>query len=351
MEISQMTVNRTPESIRAAATAYRAAHPRARARNVADGIGVSEAELLASRIGQPEETVIRLRPEFPELLMEIESLGPVMALTRNHACVHEKTGVYRKGHMMSEAAMGLFTDENIDLRIFFRAWSMGFFVLDGPRMSFQFFDRDGMAVHKIYAVDDTDTEAIRRLADDYMATDQYPEQYVEAVEPPGEQPLSQIDVDGFVDAWYALEDTHDFYPLLRKYGISRRQAMDVATVDLARKVERTAYRDILQKAADKNLDIMVFVGSRGCVQIHTGPVKRLVAVGPWYNVLDPGFNLHLSEEAVAECFVVTKPTTDGPVTALEVYDAEGELIVQFFGKRKPGIPELEEWREVLVGLV
>src|SRR5690625_5981260 len=90
---------------------------------------------------------------------------------------------------------------------------------------------------------------------------------------------------------------------------------------------------------------MVFVVNDGCVQIHSGPVKRLKTVGEWYNILDPGFNLHLKEEAVAECFVVVKPTSDGPVTAHEVFDAEGELILQFFGKRKPGIPELKERSE------
>ena len=45
-----------------------------------------------------------------------------------------------------------------------------------------------------------------------------------------------------------------------------------------------------------------------------------------------------------------KPTKDGIVTGLEVYDAQGELIVYFFGKRKPGIPELESWREIIKNL-
>lgn len=83
------------------------------------------------------------------------------------------------------------------------------------------------------------------------------------------------------------------------------------------------------------------------MQIRTGPVHRLVGTGPWYNVLDTGFNLHLKETAIAEAYVVTKPTEDGPVTSLEVLDADGMLIVQFFGKRKPGTPELADWRALL----
>jgi len=33
-----------------------------------------------------------------------------------------------------------------------------------------------------------------------------------------------------------------------------------------------------------------------------------------------------------------------------LYDAHGTQIVQLFGKRKPGIPELEAWRALAVGL-
>src|SRR3546814_12674607 len=61
---------------------------------------------------------------------------------------------------------------------------------------------------------------------------------------------------------------------------------------------------------------------------HTGPVTTLKQVGPWFNVLDPGFNLHLRDGDITEAWVVRKPTRDGLVTALEVYDAEGRQIAQ-----------------------
>jgi putative hemin transport protein len=89
---------------------------------------------------------------------------------------------------------------------------------------------------------------------------------------------------------------------------------------------------------------MVFVGNHGCIQIHTGPVKTLRAMGPWFNVLDPGFNLHLREDRIVSAWVVRKPTSDGVVTSLELFDAEDELIATLFGKRKPGEAERGEWR-------
>ncbi len=92
---------------------------------------------------------------------------------------------------------------------------------------------------------------------------------------------------------------------------------------------------------------MVFVGNAGMIQIHSGPVKKIAVMGPWLNVLDEGFNLHLRTDHVASAWVVGKPTSDGLVTSLELFDAKGETIAMLFGERKPGQPELLTWRALV----
>ena len=123
-------------------------------------------------------------------------------------------------------------------------------------------------------------------------------------------------------------------------------------VDLtfAKKINNDKVVTLLEEASAREIPIMVFVGNRGNIQIHTGNVKKIMWHGPWINVLDPNFNLHLDTTRIAETWVVRKPTEDGIVTAVEVFNKEGEIIVQFFGKRKPGIPELETWRKLVAEL-
>jgi putative hemin transport protein len=95
---------------------------------------------------------------------------------------------------------------------------------------------------------------------------------------------------------------------------------------------------------------MVFVGNPGMIQIHTGPVANLKTLGEWFNVMDPDFNLHLHQPGVASAWLVRKPTSDGIVTSIELFDAAGENILLLFGKRKPGIPESEAWRALVAGI-
>jgi putative hemin transport protein len=275
-----------------------------------------------------------------------------MALTRNDAAVHEKTGLYANVRFFEDHDLGLAVNDDIDLRLFMQHWAMGFAVTQetkaGTRHSVQFFDASGTAVHKVFLTRKGDADAYAALVDAYRAEDQSPEQPVEpAPDAEAPRPDAEIDVEGFLEGWAALEDTHDFFPLLREYDVARTQALRLAEGRFAERAAPEALRRTLELAAEREVPIMVFVGNRGCLQIHTGEVRTLRAMGPWYNVLDPGFQLHLNEELVAESWIVRKPTADGIVTSLELYDATGWPIARLFGKRKPGKPELEAWRAVV----
>ena len=120
--------------------------PRLRIRNAAARLGVSEAELLATRCG---ETVRRLRPEIREILQELPSLGRVMALSRNDSVVIERHGGY-KNYSEPEKDIAIFASEDIDLRIFLKWWASAFAVQEEnhnmTRRSIQFFAGDGGAV-------------------------------------------------------------------------------------------------------------------------------------------------------------------------------------------------------------
>ncbi len=107
-------------------------------------------------------------------------------------------------------------------------------------------------------------------------------------------------------------------------------------------------------------DTLVVTGTRTRTRLGDTPVATQVIsredlassgadtlAGPWVNVLDPDFNLHVDTTRVCGAWAVHKPTTDGPVHSLELLDDDGEVSVRVFGARKPGRPEDPRWVEVL----
>lgn len=339
-----------PKELKTAWKKLREQNPDLRIRNAAEVLNVSEAELLATETG---ENVTRLKPEFPEILQDLHELGRVMALTRNDEIVHERKGEYKNVEIMSgHGKMGLAVNEDIDLRIFFSNWHFAFAVTSesarGALHSFQFFDIDGTAVHKVFLQDDSRLENYKNLIEKYKSGDQ--NQTINIQKKPAkkaENQDSEIDVEGFRTAWTKLKDTHDFFPMLNKFGVAREQALRLADEEMVKKVDAKSFRFVLEEASKRELPIMVFVGNAGIIQIHTGTVKKISDARGWFNVLDADFNLHIDQDKIARAYVVKKPTADGIVTSLELFNEKGENVALFFGKRKPGISEMQDWRDLI----
>lgn len=331
-----------PKSLKEIWADFKIQNPKVRIRDAAKELNSSEAELLATGLG---ETVTLLEGDLEEILKEIPKLGHVMALTRNDHVVHERKGTYKNVSFKNH--VGLALGEDIDLRLFMNAWHFAFAVNENDRLSIQFFSKQGEAIHKIYLTETSNQQAYTKLIDQFRAAEQ--SITVEPTAPLENKPAEKNEIDraAFQNEWLNLKDTHDFFGLIRKYKLPRQEALRNAPAGYAYQFAPLDLRKVLEAAAETQLPIMVFVGNQGCIQIHTGPVKKLVVMGPWFNVLDPEFNLHLREDAIDEAWVVVKPTEDGIVTGLELYSKNGEQIAQLFGKRKPGIPELEEWQQIV----
>jgi len=325
--------------------------PKLRTINIADELGVSEAELVASACDNSQ--FVRLNNDWEGIFKNLHKLGPLMALTRNDAAVHEKTGIYQnisfKGHA------GLVLDEQIDLRVFHKRWGFGFALpvenARGTLYSLQFFDKTGDAVHKIYLKDHSNFELYQQLVNDFKSEDQSKTISVNSsMEQHENVKLEQVEADEFLDAWSELRDTHDFYPMLRKFKLHRTDALKIAKEKYSWKVPNNSVSLMLKMASQQEVPIMVFVRNRGMIQIHSGTVKKIKIIENWVNVLDEGFNLHLRQDLVDSSWIVEKPTKDGIVTSLELFDRQGEQIATFFGARKPGKKELDSWRGITAKL-
>lgn len=329
---------------------FREQHPKTRIRDAAHQLQVSEGEIVAACTGT---TIKHLKNEFPALMQAMPALGKVMVLTRNENCVIERKGVFEIVNTENKH-VGTVLGKDIDLRMFFSRWKYGFAVENdetiGFKKSLQIFDAQGGAIMKIYAVEQTDLSAWDKVVADFTAAEQAA---AITVAPAPATPVyndANADAASFLEGWANLQDTHDFFPLLMKHKLSRTGALELAEGKFSRRVNSECVKTLLNQASATGLEIMVFVGNPGNIEIHTGPVQKILEIPNWINVMDEDFNLHLKTDTIAQSWVVEKPSVDGIVTSLEVFDGAGEMIAQFFGKRKPGNPELEPWRALAASL-
>lgn len=322
--------------------AFRTLHPKVRIRNAAHAMGVSEMELVAAGAGGIQSRL--LRSPAQDIFKELGTLGRVMALTRNDWCVHERHGQYDDIHAGKN--MGIVLGPDIDLRMFFSCWGSTWAVRDNDRYSIQFFDTGGTAIHKVFCTEESNMTAYHELVENFTQTrPEWPE-----VRPcvSADNTLQEPLLDGLRQRWLDMKDVHEFHGILKKFNVSRLTAFRSVGQDLAQKLNNDTAERVLNALSDEQIPMMCFVGNHGLVQIHSGPIKRLLRTQSWFNVLDPHFNLHLDTTSIAQTWVVNRPSLDGWITSLECFAANGDLITQFFGARKPGIPELPAWRKLIL---
>lgn len=338
----------TPAEIRR----LRAEHPEMRERDFARIHKLSEAQLVAAFVG---EGAVRLNADVATLLDGLPAVGEVMALTRNESAVHEKIGPYENAKVGERNAIVL--GEQIDLRIFSGKWKSGFAVektdADGSiRRSLQFFDAAGDAVHKVHLRPASDLSAYRALVEKLRADEQ---SQILAVEPvadadavaDGAKPASAGELH---ERWARLTDTHQFFGMLKTLNLTRHQALHMIDRDYAWPLDLGATRRLLEGAAASGVPLMVFIGNRGCIQIHSGAIQKVGEMGPWINIFDDTFHMHLRLDHITEVWAVRKPTANGHVTSVEAFGAYKNMIIQFFGKRHEGFDERPEWRALVEGL-
>ncbi|WP_197491538.1 ChuX/HutX family heme-like substrate-binding protein [Methylomonas methanica] len=308
----------------------RADHPHMRIRDAAATLGVSEAELLATDCGN---RVTRLREHWPALLGAVGTLGPVMALTRNAFAVHEKTGLYED--ICPCGDMLLISGHHIELYLSTGVWHSGFAVMEethlGPRHSLQFFDTGGEAVHKIYLTEYSDAGLYRRLVDIFRADDQ--------------SPNLELPTEGTKSALDALASSQDLPEHWRRLLL-----VHTTEAVLAGRIATPALRELMRQLAELLLPIQVLVGNPGAMQLHDGPIQNLKITGPWFNVLDQGFNLHLNEMAVAGADIVQLTYQQRDLTGLLVRDQNQQTILTIVGQFDEADGENVLWRDLLKAL-
>lgn len=242
-----------------------------RIRDAAARLGVSEAALLETRLGAG---VTRLRADPAIVLPALPRLGTVMSLMRNDAAVHEKDAVLAGLTEEHPAAAGP------DWRLAATPAMLAYLydVTDqgpkGPLRSLQYFGADGTALWKIYQRAATDAAAFESLVTELR--------------------LDETGPTPFPAAGPSLGALATTAPSLQP---------------------------MLEAAVQASLPISVTVFNAALRQAFDGPIRRVVRMGSWLNILDPGFDWHLDESRIARL----DAASEGKV---QLIDAHGATLVE-----------------------
>ena len=359
-----------PASLAERWASLRTEQPKLQMRDAARALGASEAQLLATNLGNGVTRLQSDGNQAREIMRAALDLGRVQAVTRNENGVIETTGIASRlkqagdkseqGDLKQDAEQearqrniaGGYLGGAIDLRFHFENWKYAFAVAqpgaDGKlSRSLQFFDGQGDSVHKLYVRSEAGVAVFDQLVARFRAPQQESQLNVLAsVARPVEKPDAEVDLKEFQLAWKEMTDVHQFAQILREFKLTREQALRLAPAGMVEQLKPEALRSLLDNAAKDQVAIMVFLGNEGLTQIYSGKIEKTMAAGGFYNVLDPDFNLHIRDTALRSGWVVKR----GGVTSVEFFDKEGTQVLTFFGVRERGQPQPQAWNDLAASL-
>lgn len=299
-----------------------------RSRDLADMLGISEAEYLCAWLGDGTRC-ITCRPEdvFPKLV----EVGPLMALTRNASAVHETIGFFERFSTYRTTAEC--HGPGIRTHLTSQKWVHGFSVekrqtekrRDEQRMcSFQFFDANGTAVHKIHTRPDSNFRAWDRIAEAISLDIDAEDVRSQLQANRGQEPGRVVSSSGLETMFEGCKSNLEFH-----------------------RVSNEAIEHMLNAASAIGLPLICKVSSTGCLQTYEGPVAKIVTMGPWINIMDDQFHMHLRKDHLIGTYIASRANGAEVRTSLEAYDASGKRVI-YFVNQDDGTAENESlWQKII----
>jgi putative hemin transport protein len=314
--------------LRAAYAVQRTAQPQARRGDIALALGVTEGELVAAHAGLflpalSSLTARHLLPQWRRIAAALPALGVVRSITGNRWCRLERTSAAQELTRRCERAAGdapactCLADAAAA-----GAWAHGFAVeergADGRMTrSLQFFDVYGQSVAEVVLVEGSRVEAFLDIVETFSSYQLAP---------------------GLV------------IPVKRAAPAPRRipaATFGAADGGLATQLPNASAHRLLSRAAQTGLALTLRVESRAGRQSRSGPLQDVRLDGEWIDARGPGHCLRLREAAIAQTWLLRRPSRHGPQHALVLLDAAGQAIASITGEPGPGGAEGHEWQRLL----
>ena len=266
-----------------------------RIRDISNKLKVSEAELLSLSVNDNTSflSINDFNQFFTYLLSNIDK---VMFLIRSEFVVHEKTINAGDFKIINDSIVN---KKNNSLLIKFnsKTFKYCFFEIkihqNRNLKSFQFFDYHGTSVIKIYLKGKKDNEFMN-LANKYKVKYNY-----------------QIQKDYISKKYLKFKNNHSKeIPPNSDFKITLRQ--------------------ILNNVAKKSIPVNIYAFGVECMQCHSEIIKNIVDYGPWLNVMDKNFNIHVLENKITSSNCGTKDSNN----FIDFYDINNNLVLSISGKNE-----------------
>ena len=275
-----------------------------RIRDVAKKLNVSEAELLSTKVND-DVSYLKIK-NYNLFFKDILNSDKLMFLIRTDNIVHEL--------IVDSSYIDIKKNSFFDLKQNFpilefnsKSFSYTFFEKknhSGKELrSFQIFNKSGHSVLKIY-LKGKSTYIFDRIAKKYTIEYDYIIQknkhkfFVDS---------NKIEIFSFFKTDYNLD---------AKFALDKQINLGNNTL-----------RYILEKSSAKKVPIQIHAFGNTIIQYYRGKVNNVIDFGPWINIIDKGFNIHIFESKITNAFLNKYTDNNNTLFVINFFDIDNNHVL------------------------
>tara|TARA_B100000579_G_scaffold430451_1_gene443879 strand:- start:348 stop:1322 length:975 start_codon:yes stop_codon:yes gene_type:complete len=273
-----------------------------RIKNAADILEVSEAELLSTEIG---ENVFYLDiADYDQFFQKFIDIDKIMLLIRSDYVVHEvivdasKT-IFKKDSFIATSKMQT-TITEFDSELFTFVFFEKKIHAGKELKSFQFFDINGKALIKIF-LKGLKTDKFEEIAQEYHKEYQYEVQ----------KQIYNQNQKNIIRSVNILE---------KEYNLKNQKIT-------TNEINGSILRYILEGASKSIIPIKIHAFGDKITQNYRGIIKNIVDFGPWINVIDKYFNLHVLENNIKKSIINKYYKTKHSIIIISFFDSNQDKVI------------------------
>jgi putative hemin transport protein len=324
----------------------RQAQPHGQLKDWARLLNASEGELQAARIGH--EDVCPLRDVF-SVFYQLSFLGEVAVTAYNALGQVQHRGCFSAPDLCLDNPHQLgiqFLTSGLHLKLRLEHWYWGCAADD----KLEFFTRQGQLFMTIRKTPATDESAWQELLSQYAeGSVSHKPLFEQPHHHPAEHPMPQ-DLQLLEKEWRNMAGPEQLPQLLKRQHTTYFAALCCLGPKLARSGSLDSFEQLLQQAAQVQLPLSLSMISPGCVQTCRQAVITPRLEQSKLELLWPQGRAQLDPGQFEFAFVTRKPSKDAWISALEIFGAQGDMLLQIQGATPPGKPENLRLRELMNSL-
>lgn len=273
-----------------------------RIKDAAEILYTNEAALLSTEIG--EKIYFLKISNFEDFFIQLSNIDKVMFLIRSQYVVHETTIIPSQiKYLNNKLILNNKPDYSLidyDIKSFKYAFYEQKKHSGRALKSFQFFNQFGTAVLKIYLRGKKDLE------------------------------FNQIAETFYTDYAYELQEEISCKPVIRQFSEFYYSEYGIDNNFIKKTdYEKNFLRKLLELLTDNKIPTRIHAFGENIFQQYSGKIKKLIDFGPWINIMDKNFNLHVLEEKIIRSTVSHLISNENELLTISFVDDNNYKVLEF----------------------